>query len=295
MFNSNKITEIKNIYKFFININVLSWLKINNKYYAKLIIPHNINDIKHILSQKLYSAKNIIGRGSNLIIKNRHLNLILIKLSKYFNYFYKHENTIVAGAGALDIDVSNFAGSNFISGLEFLSSIPGTIGGAIAMNAGSYCVDVKKSLIGAKAINLHNGKIYIFNKDELEMKYRYNDLSKNWLFLEGKFKGIENNKLSINNIVKEIQVRKVLLQPIKSRNIGSIFKNLHNYKIGNILEMCALKGVCCGDIYFSKLHCNFLINYKSAKILEFIFLIKIAKIRVKNKFNINLKEELKII
>ncbi len=289
------LPKIKGKYRENANAGKMCWFKTNG-IVDILFIPQDIDDLKYFLSNK---PKNlpiyIMGAGSNLLIRDGGFNGMIIRLGVGFNYVRHDENNIIAGCASLDLNVANYAANNSIAGLEFFAGIPGSIGGALAMNAGAYNSDTSSVLIEARAINIFTAEIRKFSNQEIGYFYRGKKLTNDWIFYEAKFRGYNGDRNKIQKAIKEIQEKRSSTQPIKSKTGGSTFKNPPNQKAWQLIDQCGLRGEKIGDAKFSELHCNFLINEGEAKASDLEHLIKLAKKRVKNNFEINLEEEIKII
>ncbi|MFQ3306846.1 MAG: UDP-N-acetylmuramate dehydrogenase [Candidatus Midichloriaceae bacterium] len=289
------LPKIKGKYRENTDIGKMCWFDTSTKVEA-LFIPKDIEDLVVFLSQKPKELQiYIMGVGSNLLIRDGGIKGVMIRLGAGFNYIKHENNQIIAGAATLDINVANYAANNSISGFEFLSGIPGCIGGALAMNAGSYNSDTSSILIEAKAINIHTAEKRIFKKDEIGYSYRSKSLSSDWLFYEAIFQGEFGNKDEIINSIKDIQTKRESTQPIKSKTGGSTFKNPLPHKAWKLIDECGLRGMKIGGAKFSEQHCNFLVNEGHAKASDIEELIILAKQKVKEKFSIDLEEEIKII
>ena len=291
----SNLPKIKGKYRKKADVGKMCWFKTSG-IAEVLFIPQDIEDLEYFLLNKSNDLPiYVMGAGSNLLIRDGGINGVIIRLGAGFNYIQHEDNNIVAGSACLDLNVANYAAKNSITGLEFLAGIPGSIGGALAMNAGAYNNDISSILIEAKAINILSGEIKTFQNQEIGYYYRGKRLSDDWLFYEAKLRGKKGNKTEILNTIANIQKQRSSAQPIKSRTGGSTFKNPINYKAWELIDQCGLRGMKRGDAKFSELHCNFLVNEGNAKASDIEFLIKLAKQRVKEKFNIDLEEEIKIV
>ena len=291
----SNLPKIKGKYRKKADVGKMCWFKTSG-IAEVLFIPQDIEDLEYFLLNKSNDLPiYVMGAGSNLLIRDGGINGVIIRLGAGFNYIQHEDNNIVAGSACLDLNVANYAAKNSITGLEFLAGIPGSIGGALAMNAGAYNNDISSILIEAKAINILSGEIKTFQNQEIGYYYRGKRLSDDWLFYEAKLRGKKGNKTEILNTIANIQKQRSSAQPIKSRTGGSTFKNPINYKAWELIDQCGLRGMKRGDAKFSELHCNFLVNEGNAKASDIEFLIKLAKQRVKEKFSIDLEEEIKIM
>ncbi|MDC0056515.1 UDP-N-acetylmuramate dehydrogenase [Alphaproteobacteria bacterium] len=248
------------------------------------IILNNIGDLQY----------QIIGAGSNVLIRDKGFRGIIFKLGKLFNQISIHDNFINVGAGILDVNFSKFAQMNSIKNLEFYSGIPGTIGGAIKMNAGCYGSETKRVLKNIKTIN-HKGKVNFLNNNQLNLKYRESSLSDNDIVISAQYKLEYGAKEEIDKNIFDIKLKREQSQPLRTKTGGSTFKNPKNNYAANLIEMAGCKKLNVGDACVSAKHANFLINTNkaSAEDIEELGLRIIDK--VFDKFQIKLEWEIKIL
>lgn len=280
-----------------INLSKHCWFNVGGmgKYYFK---PNSIEDIGSFIeaNKKLNLPFQIAGAGSNLIFEDSGFDGVLIKLGSNFNYIDINHDNLIVGANTLDYNVAIFCKENSIANLEFLSGIPGVIGGALAMNAGAYGTEIKDMLLEAKAINMLTGEVKTFSCADMGLSYRHNSLPKEWLFLEATLKARLGNKIEIAAKITEIQEARSTSQPIKSKTGGSTFKNPSgDKKAWQLIDECGLRGHEIGGAQISPLHCNFIINHGHAKAQDILDLIALCKEKVKASFGIALEEEIKIV
>jgi len=205
-----------------------------------------------------------------------------------------NSDTIIAGASALDRKLSDFAYENSLSGLEFLSCIPGTIGGAIKMNSGCYDQDISKILISVQAMDL-NGKIKVIYSKDIKFYYRGTSLNEKLIFLSATFKGKKDDKLNIKKKMEKFIKKKKVAQPSKIKTCGSTFKNPINEKAWRLIKDSGCAGMSVGGAYISKQHCNFFVNDGKAKSNDLEKLIYQVKRKVLEKTGIDLELEIQII
>tara|TARA_B100001029_G_C15059193_1_gene456920 strand:+ start:589 stop:1497 length:909 start_codon:yes stop_codon:yes gene_type:complete len=249
--------------------------------------------LKHIKS--FNKTINIIGAGSNTIIRDGGIKGVTIKLSSKFSYTnLLEENIIEAGAATLDKNVSNFSTEKSLSGLEFLSCIPGSVGGGVRMNSGCYGSDFSKVLFSIKVIDL-NGDIKEIHKDKINFFYRGCSLSENLLILSAKFKGIPSKKKDIETKQRDFIERKKESQPKGVKTCGSTFKNPEGMKAWKLIKDSNSDKFFVGDVKISDKHCNFFINNGSASSFEIEKLINKVKENVLKATGKSLELEIKII
>ena len=204
------------------------------------------------------------------------------------------QNTIISGASALDKKVSNFALENSISGLEFLSCIPGTIGGGIIMNSGCYGGDVSKILVSVQVMGM-DGKIRIINHSDINFYYRGSSLNKDLIIISTTLKGKKDNKLNIEKKINTFIKKKATDQPSKIKTCGSTFKNVGDNKAWKLIKESGCDDMKIGGAYISSKHCNFFVNEKNAKSNDIENLINQVKKKVFDKTGISLELEIQII
>ena len=202
----------------------------------------------------------ILGAGSNLLIRDKGIRGVVIKLGLPFSEIkLVEQDTIEAGAAALDRKVSNFAKENGVGNLEFLSCIPGSLGGAIIMNSGCYGNDISKVLSSIKVINLKNCKEKEIKRNEIKFFYRGSNLPDELIITSVKLKGKKQLKELIEKKQNELIQRKKLTQPSQVKTCGSTFKNFNdNQKAWQLIKQSGCDSLKEGDAEVSKKHCNFL-------------------------------------
>ncbi len=298
----NLTTQIENIKKkisgrisFNENLSKLSWFNLGGPA-SVLFKPKNINELSFFL-REIKGEKNIkiLGAGSNILIRDGGFDGIVIKLDKTFSHISLfNKNTIIAGASALDKTVSNFAYENSISGLEFLSCIPGTIGGAIRMNSGCYGEEISKIVTSVQAMDLE-GKIKVIYSKDINFVYRNCNLDENLIFISATLKGINVDKSEIKKKTEDLKNKKEKTQPSKIKTCGSTFKNPPNNKAWKLIKNSGCAGMKIGDAYISEKHCNFFVNKGGAKSEDLENLINKVRNKVLKETKVNLELELQII
>ena len=272
-----------------------SWFNLGGP--AKVIFkPKNLNELSFFLkSLKGNNKIKVLGGGSNTLIRDKGFDGIIIKLGKPFSHLTLfNENTIIAGVSALEKSVSNFALENSISGLEFLSCIPGTIGGGIRMNSGCYGYDVSKVLLSVQAMDL-GGKVRVIHSSNIKFSYRSCDLEDNLIFISATFKGIVDKNINIKKKINTLIERKKKTQPSQIKTCGSTFKNPKNKKAWSLIKNAGCSGMRVGEAYISEKHCNFFVNRGDANSKDLEDLINKVKEQVYKKTGTKLELEIQII
>jgi UDP-N-acetylmuramate dehydrogenase len=298
----NLISQIKKIKKNILgkillneNLSKYSWFNVGGA--ATVVFkPESLNELSFFLKNvKDLSKIKILGAGSNTLIRDGGFNGIIIKLNKSFSHISPfNEDTIIVGASALDKTVSNFAMENSLSGFEFLSCIPGTIGGGIRMNSGCYQEDISKILVSVQAMDL-NGKVRVIPASNINFSYRECDIDDKLIFISATLKGKKDNKLNIKKKISELINKKKNDQPSNIKTCGSTFKNPESDKAWKLIKESGCAGMIVGEAHISEKHCNFFVNKNKASSKDLEKLIRKVKKKVFEKKGINLELELKII
>ena len=238
---------------------------------------------------------NILGAGSNTLIRDSGVKGVVIKLgSKFSNIKLLEKDRIEVGASTLDRKVSDFAKNNNIGGMEFLSCIPGSIGGSIIMNSGCYGSDISEILISIKIID-EKGQEKEIKKEEIKFFYRGTDIPKNYIVLSAVLKGIASSKQLIEEKQEKLIKKKKKSQPSQIKTGGSTFKNSNDKKAWMLIKESGCDKLYIGDAKISEKHCNFFVNDGKAKTADIEKLINKVKKEVLNKTGVDLELEIKII
>jgi UDP-N-acetylmuramate dehydrogenase len=259
--------------------------------------PKSILDLKKFLEK--YNKKNkkiyILGAGSNTLFRDSGFDGVIIKLGADFNYTkLLSNNKIEVGAATFDKKLSDFAKQKSITGFEFLSCIPGSIGGAITMNSGCYDYDISQIFFSLKTINF-SGNLKSFNKGDVKFFYRGNNLPKDLIVLSAVFEGRSLNKREIESRQMKLINQKKESQPSKIKTCGSTFKNPQDKKAWKLIRSSNCSNLNIGGAQMSSQHSNFFLNNGSATSSDVENLIKEVRKKVFLKTGINLELEIKII
>ncbi len=294
-----KLKEIKSELGFQILFNEklsnYSWFNLGGP--AKAIFkPKSLIELSTFLKKiKGFDKIKVLGVGSNTLIRDGGFDGIIVKLGKSFSHVSLfNNNMLIAGSSALDKNVSNFAFENSISGFEFLSCIPGTVGGALRMNSGCYEHDISKILKSVQVMDL-NGSVRIIYVKDIKFTYRNCDLDNNFIFISATFEGKRKEKKTIQKYMNTLINKKKNDQPSKIKTCGSTFKNPKNNKAWKLIKDAGCSKMKVGGAFVSEKHCNFFVNKGNAKSKDFEDLIKQVKSEVLNKTGIKLELELKVI
>jgi len=259
--------------------------------------PESKDQLKKFLNEIKVNNFNIhiLGAGSNTLIRDSGVKGVVIKLgSKFSNIKLLTKDTIEVGAAILDRKVSDFAKNNDIGDMEFLSCIPGSIGGGIIMNSGCYGSDISKILVSIKVVDDKGNEKEIKN-NEIAFHYRGTNLPKNYIILSAKLKGTVSSKQLITKKQEELIFRKKESQPSQIKTGGSTFKNNKEKKAWMLIKESGCDKLHIGDAKISEKHCNFFINNGKAKASDIEKLINKVRDEVKSKTGVSLDLEIKII
>ena len=290
--------QIKSELKFDYNLKKLNWFNIGGD--AKVFFkPDNLDDLVTFLktfgkSEKIF----VLGAGSNILITDKKFDGFVVKLGKNFsNISLLPNNIVVAGSAVSDKNLSNFALENNIGGFEFLSCIPGTIGGGLRINSGCFGKEFKDILLSVQVID-RNGVIKTIPSSKIKFGYRHSPLDKDLIFLSASFQGKKKNREEINKEINKLKEEKNRRQPSRIKTGGSTFKNPINQtdiKVWELIKNSIPTTKSFGDAKISEKHCNFLVNSKNAKFEDMMKLINFIKSEVEKKKNIKLETEIEII
>lgn len=236
---------------------------------------------------------HVFGALSNTIIRDGGLPGVTIRLGREFGGIEAHGHEVRAGALALDANVAQIAAEHGIAGLEFFSGIPGTIGGALRMNAGCYGTETKDVLISCEAVD-RSGNLHTLTPDQMGMTYRHTDVPDDFIFISALFKGQKDNPENVLERMAEIKMKREESQPIREKTGGSTFANPPgDQKVWQLIDAVGGRGLKVGGALMSEKHCNFMINDGSATSADLEALGEDIRKRVSEKFGITLRWEIK--
>jgi UDP-N-acetylmuramate dehydrogenase len=233
-----------------------------------LVRPSDAEDLANLLRELAHEMPmTVIGAASNLIIRDGGIAGVVVKLARGFNEISVEADGIIAGAAALDVTVSEHAAAASLSGLEFLSGIPGTIGGAVAMNAGAYGGDVAQVLQWAEIVT-RSGELVRLNMHDLGLSYRRSYLPPEAVVTRAKFSAVPGERQVIAARMAEIKASREATQPTRARTGGSTFANPPDMKAWELIDAAGCRGLVRGRAQISEMHCNFLLNLGGATAAE---------------------------
>ncbi len=292
---SNKINSK---FLFDYDLKKTNWFNIGGK--AKgYFKPDTLDDL--VLFLKKFGEKErvfVLGAGSNILMTDKKFDVVVIKLGKNFsNLSLLPNKIIVAGSAVTDKKLSEFAMDNNIGGFEFLSCIPGTVGGGLRINSGCFGSEFKDILVSVQVID-KKGNIKTIPRSNIKFGYRQSPLDKEFIFLSASFKGKNKEKNEIEKKIKKLKNQKDVAQPTKIKTGGSTFKNpieQTNIKVWELIKKSVPLESKFGDAKISNKHCNFFVNSSEATFNDMKKLIEFVRKNVRLKTGIKLETEIEII
>ena len=291
-------SEFNDNVKFDYDLKKKNWFNIG----GKTKIYYKANNLKDLIKflKKIDEKEKIfiLSGGSNTLITDKTYNGVVIKLSSNFNNIsLLSDEIIIAGSAVSDKSLSEFAMNNSLGGFEFLSCIPGTVGGGIKMNAGCFDREFKDILISIQAIN-KSGQVLTIPAKDINFEYRNSKLSDDLIFLSASFKGYKKKLNIIKNEMIELKKKKEEAQPTRIKTSGSTFKNpvsQTDKKVWQLIKESVSLEKSFGDACISKKHCNFFVNKGNAKFEDMKKLIEFVSESVLKETGIKLETEIKIL
>ncbi len=281
-----------------VNLSNYSWFNLggNAEYFYKA--KNETQLLEFLQEAKIKNIKTtILGAGSNTLFRDNGVKGAVIKLVNEFSYTKLiNKNILDVGAATLDRKVANYAKENNVGNLEFLSCIPGSVGGAIMMNSGCYKNDISKVLLSIKAISKKKLSVIEIKKEDIKFSYRGTNLSDDLIIISAKLKGNEDLKEVIEKKQNDFIARKKASQPTQIKTCGSTFKNLsEDKKAWMLIKEAGCEDYREGDAIISQKHCNFFVNNGNAKSSDIENLINKVKKKVQEKTGVDLELEIKIV
>jgi UDP-N-acetylmuramate dehydrogenase len=226
-----------------------------------LFQPADLDDLQEFLAAKpAHVPVTVIGVGSNLLVRDGGVKGVVVRFGKALSFMAREgEECIRVGAGVIDPAVAAFARDEALAGLEFLTGVPGTIGGALRMNAGAYGGDMQGITQSAKLLD-PKGETRTLSAREIGFSYRHTEVPEDWIFIEALLKGRRGDSATIAERMAEIRAAREESQPLRTRTGGSTFANPHGTHAWQLIDKAGCRGLTLGGAQVSPKHCNFLIN-----------------------------------
>lgn len=258
-----------------------------------LFRPADVDDLATFLYARPRDVNvSVVGVGSNLLVRDGGIRGVVIRLPAAFGGISVDGTRVRAGAAALDSAVARAAANAGVAGLEFLRGIPGTIGGALRMNAGCYGREIKDVLVEATALD-GEGKLHRLSLPDMRYAYRSSGVPEDFIFVEAVLGGEAGEPSEIRARMDALLLERESSQPVRTKTGGSTFKNPEGHKAWQLIDQSGCRGLKMGRAKVSDLHCNFLINESDASSAEIEALGEKVRSRVKAKFGIDLEWEIK--
>lgn len=260
-----------------------------------LVRPADVADLCAFLRElPLEMPVSVIGAASNLIVRDGGINGVVIKLARGFGEIVVEDGGMIAGAAALDVTVAEHAAAAGLAGLEFLSGIPGTIGGAVAMNAGAYGGDMAQVLDWVEIVT-RAGELVRVEAHELGLSYRHANLPADAVVVRARLRARKGDAQAIAAKMAQIKTSREASQPVRARTGGSTFANPPDQKAWELIDAAGCRGLRRGGAQVSELHCNFLINTGEATAADLEGLGEDVRARVQRNAGVSLRWEIKRI
>ncbi len=272
----------------------LTWFRVGGPAEA-LVRPSSASDLGGFLAAlPLEIPVQVIGAASNVVVRDGGIDGVVLRLARGFNEVVVQPDGLIAGAACLDAVVAEHAASAGLTGLEFLSGIPGSIGGALRMNAGAHGGETKDVLIEARGVD-RDGTIRTFSNADMGFSYRHAGAPTSVIFTQALFQGRPGEPATILAEMDRITAAREASQPIREKTGGSTFKNPQGHKAWQLIDEAGCRGLEMGDAQVSQMHCNFLINRGRATATEIEALGEEVRRRVRQTSGIELEWEIKRI
>ena len=260
-------------------------------------VPSTIEEIKELVAycKRTDYPYYIIGNGSNLLVGDKGFRGLIIQVSKNMSDVKVEGNIVTAYAGALLSKVARVILDESLTGFEFAAGIPGTVGGAVRMNAGAYGGEMKDIIKSADVLD-NDGNVITLSNEELKLSYRTSIVSeKGYVVLNAVFELKEGNKEEIKELMDDLKNRRVTKQPLEFPSAGSTFKRPEGYFAGKLIQDAGLRGFSVGDAQVSEKHCGFVINKGDATAKDIVDLMDQVIAKVKDQFGVTLEPEVRRI
>lgn len=261
------------------------------------VTPKNQDQLRLVIRACMESnvPYYIIGKGSNLLVGDRGYKGVIIQIYKNFNWIRIDNNIVTAGAGVMLSRLATEAAEHGLSGLEGVAGIPGTLGGAVTMNAGAYGYEIKDHIVSATVLN-QQGEMFTLNKEELQLAYRTSIVQKNsYIVLEATFELSFGKREDILEEIAVFNRKRVEKQPLEYPSAGSTFKRPEGYYAGKLIMDSGLRGYRVGDIMVSEKHCGFVVNVGNGTASEVRQLIEEVQRIVYEKNQVMLEPEVRFL
>lgn len=288
----DRLPTVRGTYEAFAPLAPKTWFRVGGPAEV-LFVPADAEDLAAFLRAKPDDVPvTVIGLASNLLVRDGGIPGVTIKLGRAFNTIEVDGHTLRCGGSAVDATVASTARDHAVAGLEFLTGIPGTVGGAVRMNAGAYGREIQDILITATALDGH-GVARQLTREDMGFGYRHCTVSEDWVFIGAEFKGVPGDANAITARIREIRAEREDAQPVQSRTGGSTFANPPEAKAWELIDKAGCRGLVRGGAQVSEKHCNFLVNTGNATATDLEMLGEEVRRRVRDVTGIPLVWEIR--
>jgi UDP-N-acetylmuramate dehydrogenase len=288
----DRLPRVRGSYETMVDLGRMTWFRVGGPAEV-LFTPADVADLSAFLKAKPTDVPvTVIGLGSNLLVRDGGVPGVVIRLGKAFNTIETDGLTLRCGAAAVDANIATAARDGAIAGLEFLTGIPGTIGGALRMNAGCYGREIQNICVSATALD-SLGQVRKLTLADLGFSYRHCSVPEDWVFIGAELRGVKGDPDAITARIREIRTEREGSQPTQSRTGGSTFANPAEAKAWQLIDEVGGRGLVRGGAMVSDKHTNFLINTGNATSSDIEGLGEELRRRVKEKTGIRLEWEIR--
>ena len=269
----------------------ITWFRVGGPAQA-MFLPADEEDLCYFLAHLPADVPvTVVGVGSNLLVRDGGIEGVVVRLARGFNETSVEGDLIHAGTAVPDVRLAQAAADAGLAGLAFYRGVPGTVGGALRMNAGAYQRETKDALVEARAVN-RVGNVRVLKNADFKFSYRHSELPADFIATLAVYRGTPGDKVAIKTEMDKITEAREATQPVKSRTGGSTFKNPPGKKSWQLIDAAGCRGLVVGDAQVSELHCNFLINRGKATAADIESLGEEVRRRVKENSGIELEWEI---
>ena len=294
----DRLPAVRGRYAFDADLSRTIWFRAGGR--ADVVFrPADIDDLAHFLADRPAGVPvTVVGLGSNLLVRDGGVEGVVIRLRQGFRDVHVRwdgERALVdVGAGALDVNVSRHCRDQGVDGLAFLSGIPGTVGGALRMNAGAYGYELADVVVEARALD-SDGAVHVLTPDAMGLSYRHSAVPDDWIFVSAVLAGRRGEPDTIARHMEEINAQREASQPIRARTGGSTFTNPAGHSAWELIDEAGCRGLTRGGAQISEQHCNFIVNAGGATASDIEGLGEEVRRRVEEKTGLSLQWEIRRI
>ena len=294
----DRLPRVRGRYAFDVDLSRTVWFRAGG--HADVVFrPADVDDLAHFLSTRPADLPvTVVGLGSNLLVRDGGVAGVVVRLRQGFRDLHVRWDgpraLVEVGAGALDMNVARQCRDRGVGGLGFLSGIPGTIGGALRMNAGAYGHEMADVVVEARALD-GGGGIHVLAPDAMGLSYRHSAVPDDWIFVSAVLEGRREEPAAIARRMEEINARREASQPIRARTGGSTFTNPAGRSAWELIDEAGCRGLARGGARISEQHCNFIVNADGASASDIEGLGEEVRRRVEEKTGLSLKWEIRRI